>query len=194
MLREGFGSMPIEFIEKYGKYVVITGVRDVRILDPETVLLRLREFDEKMEVQILDVAGIAGIDHLRFAVLNALKAQAQGKQATGALAVEILLYASGQRQIKNAIAHLGVSRDSRHVAVVAVAGERAALERLVSELPNITMGRADESVLQEGDDATIRRIFGLSDDQMEAVAGKGSRKERMTKLVIEKMALLSVQA
>jgi hypothetical protein len=49
-------------------------------------------------------------------------------------------------------------------------------------------------VLQEGDTATIRRIFGLSDDQIEAVAGKGSRKERMTKLVIEKMALLSVQA
>jgi len=185
--------MPIEFIEKYGKYIIITGVRDVRIPNPETVLLRLREVDEKVEAQILDVAGIAGIDHLRFAVLNALKAQAQGKQATGALAVEILLYASGQRQIKNAIAHLGVSQESKHVAVVAVAGERAALERLVNELPNITMGSLDESVLQEGDAATIRRIFGLSENQIEAVAGKGSRKERMTELVIEKMALLSVQ-
>jgi len=185
--------MPIEFIEEYGKHIIITGVRDVRISNPEKVLLRLREVDERVEVQILDIGGIAGPDHLRFAVLNALKAQAQGKQATDTLAVEILLYASGQRQIKNAIAHLGVSPDSKHVAVVAVASDRASLEGLVKELPNIIMGRLDESVLQDGDAAIIQRIFGLSDDQIEAVAGKGSRKERVTKLVIEKMALLSVQ-
>jgi len=186
--------MPIEYLQEYDRYVMITGVRDVKILDSGILLQQLRSFSINVEVQILDVKGTAGKDHLRFAVLNALKGRAQGKQITESFAVEVLLYASAQRQIKNAIAALGVSTDSKSLAVIAIANDRHMLERLESELANIVGGRSDESVLQEGDEATVRRIFGITDDQVRALLRRDvTRRNAVAKLVIEKMALLSSQ-
>lgn len=187
--------MPIEFLEKYGKYVMITGVRNVKISNPEPIIEQLRRIDSTVESQILDAKSIAGVDHLRFAALNALKAHAEGKQVTGSLAVEILLYASGQRQIKNAIASLGVSFHSRNVAVIGIADERNSLEKFKAKLPDIMDGELDESILEEGEEANIRRLFNITETQMKTMIGRNATKrEGLTKLVIEKMALLSSQA
>jgi len=186
--------MPIEYLQEYDRYVMIAGLRDVKILDSETVLQQLRHFSNEIETQILDMNGIAGRDHLRFAMLNALKGRAQGRQITESLAVEILLYASAQRQIKNAIAALGVSSNSKNVAVIAIADNKHVLEGLKTELAGIVDGKLDESVLEEGDQAAVRRIFGITDDQVRALLRSDvTEREAIAKLVIEKMALLSSQ-
>jgi len=187
--------MPVEYLEEYDRYVMITGMRDVKILDPEMILQRLRRFASGIETQIFDVKGIAGRDHLRFAVLNALKGRARGIQVTENLAVEVLLYASAQRQIKNAIAALGVSSESKNLAVVAIASDRQVLEKLEIELSSIVDGKSDESVLEEGDEATVRKIFGITNDQVRALLRRDvTEREAVARLVIEKMALLSRQA
>ncbi len=187
--------MPIEYLEEYDTYVMITGVRDARILDTEIVLQQLRRSANDVETQVLDVKGIAGRDHLRFAVLNALKGRAQGTQMTESLAVGVLLYASAQRQIKNAIAALGVSSNSKNLAVIAIAKDRRRLEQLEIELPSTLGGKPDESVLEEGDEATVRRVFGITDDQVRALLRKDvMKRDAVTRLVIEKMALLSTRA
>jgi len=186
--------MPIEYLQEYDRYVMIGGLRDAKILDSETVLQQLRSFSNEIATQILDVNGIAGRDHLCFAVLNALKGRVQCRQITESLAVEILLYASAQRQIKNAIAALGVSPNTKNVAVIAIASNKHVLERLENELASIVGGKLDESVLDEGDQATVRRIFSITDDQVRALLRRDvAEKEAVAKLVIEKMALLSSQ-
>jgi tRNA threonylcarbamoyladenosine modification (KEOPS) complex Cgi121 subunit len=113
---------------------------------------------------------------------------------TGSVAIEILLYASGQRQIKNAIAYLGVSPESKRVAVIGIASEESPLENLRTQLPKIIEGKLDESVVEEGDNATIRRVFGITGDEMKTMLRRNTtEKEAITRLVIEKMALLSTQ-
>jgi len=186
--------MPTEYLQEYDRYMMIAGLRDVKILDSETVLRQLRRFSNEIETQILDVNGIAGRDHLRFAVLNALKGRTQGRQITESLAVEILLYASAQRQIKNAIAALGVTSNSKNVAVIAIANNKHILERFEAELASIVGGKLDESVIDEGDQAVVRRIFSMTDDQVRALLRRDvTEREAIVKLVIEKMALLSSQ-
>lgn len=187
--------MPIEYLEEYDRYVMITGVRDARVLGPEVVLQQLKRSANGVETQVLDVRGIAGKDHLRFAVLNALKGRAQGIQMAESLAMEVLLYASAQRQIKNAVAALGVSPSSKDLAVTAIANDRSLLEEFQTKLPSTLGGILDESVLEEGDEATVRRIFGITDDQVRALLRKDvTERDAVTRLVIEKMALLSTQA
>ncbi len=186
--------MPIEYLQEYDRYVMITGVRSAEIPDPKMVLQQLRRSASGIETQILDAKGVAGRDHLRFAALNALKGRAQGIEMTESLAVEVLLYASAQRQIKNAIAALGVSSNSRNLAIIAIANDRQALERFEIELPRTVGGKTDESVLEEGDEATVRRIFGITDNQVRALVRKDvTERDALTRLVIEKMALLSSQ-
>lgn len=186
--------MPIEYLKEYDSHVMIAGLRDVKIRAPEVLLRQLRTSATGVEAQVFDARGIAGRDHLRFAVINALKSWAQGRQVTDSLAVEVLLYASAQRQIKNAIASLGVSPESRNLAVVAIAKDRHALERLEADLPSLSNGRPDESILEEGDTEAIRRTFGITDDQVRALLRRDvTQREALLRLVIEKMALLSVQ-
>ena len=186
--------MPVEYLEEYDRYVMIAGIRDIRICDAETALQRLRGSEGGLETQLFDVKGVAGREHLRFAVLNALKAWASGKQLTSSVAVEVLLYASGQRQIKNAIMALGVSPNSRNLAVTSIASDRHVLERLEADLPSIVGGKLDETVLDEGDELAIRRIFGITDNQVRAlVTSRVTEREAVIGLVIERMALLSVQ-
>jgi tRNA threonylcarbamoyladenosine modification (KEOPS) complex Cgi121 subunit len=187
--------MPIVFLEKYGKYVMITGVRNAKIQNSEQIIEQLRHVDGLVESQILDAKNVAGVDHLLFAALNALKAQTEGKQLTTRLAVEILLYASGQRQIKNAIASLGVSPLSKKVAVIGIAGKQDSLEKFKAKLADILHGELDESILEEGEEANIRRLFNITEVQMKTVIGRNATKRMgLTKLVIEKMALLSSKA
>jgi len=187
--------MPIEYLEEYDRYVMITGLREASVLDPEVVLQQLKRSANGVETQVLDVKGIAGRDHLLFAVLNALKGRAQGIQMTESLAVEVLLYASAQRQIRNAIAALGISPNSKNLAVIAIAKDRGLLKEFETKLPSTLGGEPDESVLEEGDEATVRRIFGITDDQVRALLRKDiTERDAVTRLVIEKMALLSTQA
>jgi len=186
--------MPVEYFEEYGRYVMIAGIRDVRIIDAETALQRLRGSEGSLETQLFDIKGIAGREHLRFAVLNALKAWMSGKQLASSAAVEVLLYASGQRQIKNAIKALGVSSNSKNLAVTSIASDRHVLERLEADLPGIIGGRLDETVLDEGDELAIRRIFGITDNQVRALVTRiVTEREALIRLVIERMALLSIQ-
>jgi len=187
--------MPIEYFEEYDRYVMITGVRDARVLGPEVVLQQLKRSANGVETQVLDANGIAGKDHLRFAVLNALNGRAQGTRMAESLAVEVLLYASAQRQIKNAIEALGVSQNSKNLAIIAIAKDRRLLEGFETTLPSNLGGERDESVLEEGDEPTVRRIFDITDDQVRALLRGGvTKREALTRLVIEKMALLSTQA
>lgn len=187
--------MSIECFEEYGKYVLITGVRDARISHPEIVLRQLKEIAGGVETQIIDARSIAGRDHLRFAVLNALKAWKQDRRMSESLAIEILLYASGQRQIKNAISFLGVTSGSRNLAVIGVSSEKSSLERFRARLREVLGGEIDESVLEEGDSDAIKRIFAITDVQLRTLVGRAlTQREALTNLVIEKMALLSAQS
>jgi tRNA threonylcarbamoyladenosine modification (KEOPS) complex Cgi121 subunit len=186
--------MSIEYFQEYDRYVLINGVRNAKVVDPRTTLQQLRAISSDVEVQLLDAKVIAGKDHLRFAVLNALKSQTQRKQITDSLAVEILLYASAQRQIKNAIAALGVSPSSENLAVVAVANEKAVLERLEPLLANVLTGELDESVLEEGDVTALKKTFGIAEDHVRVLLRRDvGEREAVARLVIEKMALLSSQ-
>jgi KEOPS complex subunit Cgi121 len=187
--------MSIECFEEYGKYVMITGVRDAKISHPEAVLRQLRQISGGVDAQILDTKSIAGKDHLRFAVLNALKAWKQGSQVSESLAIEIILYASGQRQIKNAIAFLGVTSDSRNLAVIGISSERSALEGFKARLRDVIGGEMDELILEEGDNDAVKRTFDITDVQLKTLVGRTlTEKEALTRLVIEKMALLSTQS
>ena len=187
--------MSIEYFQEYERYVVITGVRDTKISHPEVVLRQLRQISGSVDAQILDMKSVAGKDHLRFAVLNALKAWKQGRQMSESLAIEILLYASGQRQIKNAIAFLGVASDSRNIAVIGISSERSALEEFRAKLRDIMGGEMDELILEERDNDAIKRTFDITDVQFKTLVKRAvTEEEALTRLVIEKMALLSTKS
>ncbi|MCS7125264.1 MAG: KEOPS complex subunit Cgi121, partial [Candidatus Bathyarchaeota archaeon] len=111
----------LKFIQEFGKYVAIAGFRDVRIGDVEAFLEKVKKaVVGDCEIQFFDAELVASWQHLYFAALNAIKAFKNGENISKNLAVETLLYASAQRQIRKAVDSLGIKRNTCEIAVLVV--------------------------------------------------------------------------
>ena len=183
----------IEKTEEPNKNITIVGFRNVHIEDVNAFLEHFRK--EKMEasVQFFDAKRIADLQHLYFAALNALNAFEKNTNISNNLAVEALLYASAQRQIKKAVKMLGIKQDSSEVAALIITENRHKKSDYLRLVTKMIPGERDDSVLELTDKKikNIRNLFGISDIEFEAKLKKeGLEKEALTDLVIERMALL----
>ena len=148
-----------------------------------------------MAVQFFDADLIATWEHIYFAVLNALTAFATKRNISRNVAMETMLYASAQRQIRKAIGLIGVKRGVANVAVVVIGSEANDLQAAVSAIKKQFGKEADESVLEmsESKAERIREAFGISDEEVKVVMEKSGLEQALVNLVIERMALLSTQ-
>jgi KEOPS complex subunit Cgi121 len=186
----------LKHIEEAGKYVEITGFRNVDIKDAEEFVKDARkEMPQSVWIQFFDAALVATWQHLYFAVLNALIAFRNGRNISKTPVMETMLYASAQRQIQKALQLMGVKRTSANVAVVisgdspdAVGAFLSAVSRRIGEEP-------DETVLDVSREKAlgIREAFGVTEKELETVMDRNDGERALVNLVIERVALLSTQ-
>jgi KEOPS complex subunit Cgi121 len=135
-------------------------------MDVPSILKKVQAFvaAKDIEVQLLDAAAIVNEEHVRSAVQHALRARGRMSMRSSALGMEILLYASGKRQIKDALSVSGVSGSTDAIAVVIVgggaqkhlpellaaigAGGRKALERLGIDARGATEKQLEDLALE----------------------------------------------
>lgn len=183
-------------IEEFGKYVGLTGFRDVELKDIELLLEKVRkEKKPDVEVQFFDAHHIATLKHLYFAVLNALTAFKNGKTISKSLAMEIMLYASAQHQIQRAMDMLKIKPSLSEIAVLVVAEKAEDVNDALSMIARLVNAKPDEKVLELSANkrACIQKAFNISDVEIEAVMKKGQLEEALVDLVIERMALLATR-
>ncbi len=131
-------------------------------------------------VQAMDARYIAGTDHLAAAVDRATRAFDRGDTIADDLAIEILCYAAGRRQIERAM-EIGVRPGRIPVGIVVAGGDEAGAVRAIRRLV------AEEQVIgPERDDAEIAAYFNITDRERR-VTDAG-----LEALVIERVSLLAV--
>jgi len=186
----------LEHFEEFGKYVAIAGFKGVKIADVEGFLETVkRHLAKNMEAQIFDAELVATWQHLYFAVLNALNAFKNGVNISKSLAVEMLLYASAQRQIRKAVEFLGVKPHTKAIALVII-GERADdVKATLQVLSKAVGGKRDDTALEISREKMqiIRKVFDISDMELEAVMKGNNTKQALIDLIIERMALLATE-
>ena len=183
-------------LEEEGKYVGITGFRDVQVPDAKTLLCAAREkLPVDVEVQFFDADLVATWEHLYFAVLNALVAFKTKRNVSKSVAVEAMLYASAHRQIAKAIDLVGVKKSSRNVAAVVVGDQAESVKKGAEAVAECIGAKPDETVLELSAEKTCRlqAAFDISETEVKTVAGGGDVERALVDLVIEKVALLSTQ-
>jgi len=188
----------IRKIEGFGKHVAIAGFKNLMIGDVEGFLKAVRERVEAKDtcVQFFDAGLVAGWEHLFFAALNALRAFESGRNISNSLAMEALLFASAQRQIRRALELLGIKPESASVAVLAVAEKRRMATETLEVVSELVHGERDDGVIELTDEKfeAIKRLFGISDLELQAqLKRSGLEKEALTELVIEHGALIATQ-
>lgn len=183
-------------IEEFGKHVTIAGFRNVRIKDIEEFFKVMRkEKPSNVEIQFFDAKFVATWQHLYFAALNALTAFKNRENISESLAMESLLYASAQRQIRKAMKLLGIKPSSSEIAVLIIGEKLESVRSALSLVSKYVKAERDDTILglSEEKAVDIRKVFVISDVELETVMKKGGLEKALTDLVIERIALLATQ-
>ncbi len=181
--------------EEYRRYALITGFRYATISDVDQVMEKIAYNRPKnLEIQLFNARLIATWQHLYFAVLNALVAFRNNENISRSLAVETMLYASAQWQIRKAMEVVGIKTTTQEVAVVIIGEKR---ENIYGALPNVVksiMAQAeDETVMELTKEKTLRivKAFGVTSTEIRTSCKKHDLNETLIELIIERMALLA---
>ncbi len=134
-------------------------------------------------VQAIDASKTAGSGHILAAVGKAIRAVQRHESISDDLGMEILLYASGNRQIKRALS-MGVRTGMNEIALVAVGDEMP--EGAIRELENIVLVTDVTGYTREKRDA-VTTFFGITETEIAAVG-----EEKIPQLVLERVALMGL--
>ena len=180
-----------------GKYLLVLGFHGAKVADPAAALKTLRESFPTVEIQLLRSDRVAGEEHLSFSARNALRAFSQHYERSRTLAMEVLVFASCQRQISRAIATLGLTAGTRGVALVAFSSSQAAFNGLAEAIQRLTGGVLDAEVLSIGTHRKLeqlKRVYRIGTFELDVSRTQDeSDKEAVKRLVIERSALLALE-
>jgi len=156
------------------------------IKDVDVFLGQIQSFSKKnnVVVQVFDADVICGKNHLISAVEHAVRAFERKTNTTNSLDKEILLYASGERQLKLAIPKMGAKKGISTVAFVFVSNKKIH-DVLIAELLKILSLKRDDKVLN-GSKEKLRK-FGVKEKELETVT-----KAKYGDLILEKVAMVDV--
>lgn len=135
--------------------------------------------EKNITIQVLDADKLAGKEHIRFAVEKAMNSFKAGTNIANDLAKEIMLYASGTRQISRAI-RLGIHKGENNIALVVV-GEKPDLSAFNEIKPEHVL---EYKVSKKN---AIMEVFNITAEEIEAVGD-----EKIPELVLERVALVDV--
>jgi len=183
-------------LESFSQHLTIAGFRDVRIENVDKFFQTVKDKTGNTCVQFFDASLIAGWEHLRFAALNALNAFKCKTNISSNLAMETLLYASAQRQIKEAVKVMGIKPNTNRVAVLVLTEKRRQSPIVLKAVSKLLEGARDDSVVDLTDDKMtgLKRLFEISSNELEAKKDHpDAEKQALTDLVIEHIALLVTQ-
>jgi tRNA threonylcarbamoyladenosine modification (KEOPS) complex Cgi121 subunit len=162
---------------------------------------RLKTFDKDqtiLAVQLFDSGTIATHLHPLISALYALHAFKTSKNISNTLGTEILLYASAQRQIIDAIQRIGLKPTSRNVAAIAVGSKQERVIQIIKRVTQELGGQMDDNVLSINEPEkveTIERVFGISRKELESIQTRTDAKDlewSITRRVLSRISIMAI--
>jgi KEOPS complex subunit Cgi121 len=146
-----------------------------------SILKKVESFSGKgLTVQLFDAAAVAGEQHLRSAALHALRAQERKSMRTSTLGMEMLLYATGRRQIRDALLLAGLSKFTTAIAAIIVGPDSSSKAGPLMK----ALGAQPAGPEVAGGLRALERL---------GVNVKGATEKQLPDLVLELVALLDIE-
>ena len=148
-------------------------------------LKKIRQFSDenKLIIQIFNADLIYGKNHLVSAVKHAERAFKTKTNVTKSIEMEMMLYSSGERQIKLAIPKMGVKTGNSNVAFV-VLKETGQIKNLtINKLMNLLGFKREEKVLEGNKEKIVN--FGITEKEISTIS-----ESKYGDLILEKVAMV----
>jgi KEOPS complex subunit Cgi121 len=164
---------------------IIGAIGKIRNIDK--FLKKIRKFsgENNLIIQIFNADLIYGKNHLVSSVKHAKRAFNTNKNVTNSIEMEILLYASGERQIKLAISKMGVKIGNSKVAFV-VLKDKGQIENItINKLMKLLGFSREDKVLEGNKDKIVN--FGITEQEINTIT-----ESKYGDLILEKVAMVDV--
>jgi len=175
------------------RQVWITAFRDT--VDPSQ-LAKFQAEHPDVTLQLFDLDRIAGSRHILLATFNAVKSYESKRRISRSLAMEILLFVAGTRQISEAVKRVGVSLQTLRTAALSLSPINDDQSKAVEYLTGIFKEKSDDSLLDKWTSqrkSTVLKTFGIGDKELKAARRSHERTERaLERLAIERSAMLAI--
>jgi KEOPS complex subunit Cgi121 len=166
---------------------IISG--QIQIDNVNTFMDKLQTFSSSdITVQAFNAKMIFGKQHLFSAVHHTIRAKNQNRLITHSLSMELLLYASGERQLKHAIPKMGVTEDMKSIVILIMYLRKHChdiKEKLLKMLTHSYSFTEDPRVLNS--DVQSLHLFGITDEELQTIP-----KDKYQDLILEKVALVDI--
>lgn len=102
-----------------------------------------------VHIQVLNAEMVYGTLHIKSAISHAIRSYEEQRMATQSLAMEVLLYASGERQLTRAIPKMGVNEGKQSIIVIFLSDCQTDkdFDRLIKVFTKQFKMKKDDSVL-----------------------------------------------
>jgi tRNA threonylcarbamoyladenosine modification (KEOPS) complex Cgi121 subunit len=166
---------------------IIGGTTNIE--DVDEYIRKTMQYAEKnhVHIQLFNAKMISGKTHLELALSHALRAIQERRMTTQSLEMEILLYASGERQLKHAIPKIGVKPGKSWLAIIFItnADNEDGLYDLVDEYTSRFKINRDDAVLKASKKKIIK--WGISEKEIQTLKDK-----KYEELIFERIAMVDV--
>jgi len=141
--------------------------------------------EKELIIQAFNADLIYEKEHLISAFKHAKRAFKNKTNSTNSLEMEILLYSSGERQLKLAIPKMGVVSGNSNVGFIFVKDKAMISDRIINEfLDYVSLKRDDKVLLGNAD--TLKK-FGIKKNEIQTVT-----EDKYGHLILEKIALVDI--
>jgi KEOPS complex subunit Cgi121 len=158
------------------------------IKDIDIFLKKVEDFATKnnLIIQSFNADLIFGKDHIISAFEHAKRSIGRKTNTTNSLEMEILLYASGNRQLKLAIPKMGVKEGNGNFAFILVNNEKSVIPNIITTdfLKSLDL-ISNDKVLEGSKDTLIK--FGINENEIETVT-----KDKYGYIILEKVAMVDI--
>jgi KEOPS complex subunit Cgi121 len=165
---------------------IIGAVGEIKNIDSFLKIISNFSKENNVLIQAFDANVIFGKNHILSAVEHAKRAIDRKTNTTNSIEMEILLYSSGERQLKLAIPKMGVKQGKSNIAFVFLSDIKGEIStKKIDEFLKIQDLKRDDKVL-EGDENTLR-LFGINENELHTVS-----KEKYGNIILERVALVDI--
>ncbi len=136
-------------------------------------------------IQAFDAELIFSKNHILSAADHAIRAISRKTSTTNSLEKEILLYVSGERQLKLAIPKVGVKPKNEKIVFILINYNIPIQNSMIKDFLEMLSLVRDDKVIQ-GNENTLRR-FGIKENEIKTVM-----KNKYEDLILEKVAMVDI--
>lgn len=161
----------------------------------ELIQLATSMSNEILTVQLLNGQLIASEIHLLSATQNAIKAQQGDYMISRSLDVEVIVFASAQRQIGRSLQALGVYDGLEELALVVIGSDSSQVEHSIKELAEVIGTEViPPFAVSEDRIERVKQHFQISDKEINALSDSDtlqSKLDAVSRCIVSRVSLVA---